>query len=189
MGVSESAFMALFASEPPDNAESELESANLDYPLSGEIWTAADWAAQATRACTRDDVVLALKAHPLDDPELIRWKADLLDRVVLTIPIIEGDALSLCAAADVVVGLTSMLLIEAAALGVPAISVRPTGKEMDGFAQLTMGSIQSAYTIEETIAAVREAASTHGIRSRVARSQYVGATAAVVKLIAEMVGE
>jgi hypothetical protein len=189
LGVTESAFMALFASEPPDNAESELESVNPDSPLSSEIWTAADWTAQALAAYACDDAVLALKAHPLDDPELIRQKADVLGRAVLTIPIVEGDSLSLCAAADVVVGLTSMLLIEATSLGVPAISVRPIGREKDRFAQLAMGSIQSTYTVEGTIAAVREAASVHGSGLRVGRPKFVGATAAVVRLIAEMVGE
>jgi hypothetical protein len=186
LGVSDTAFLALFASEVVGSAEDEPTAPSLEYPLFDEIRTAVEWTALALGALERKDVALVLKAHPREDSGFVAREAADLSHIVNTIPVEKGDGLSLSAAADMVVGLTSMLLIESATLGIPTLSVRSVGQRYDRFADANVGSLRSTYTLEETVGTVGQVALAAGRGPRARLARYAGATEVVVRLVGEM---
>ena len=84
-------------------------------------------AQEAVRALQQAGPVwTVLRLHPKQDRASEAGLAALFDQVSQTEP-----ALDLCLAADLVCGMTSVLLIEAAALGLPVLSIVPQAEERE----------------------------------------------------------
>ena len=81
---------------------------------------AADCAARLSRK-----IRVVFKLHPIQVAHGMRPTAASHDERYLTFSHFDGDRLQIVAAADVVVGMRSMLLYEAALIGRPVISVQP----------------------------------------------------------------
>jgi hypothetical protein len=131
------------------------------------------------------DALAIVKLHPLEQTELTAAvvAARSANEVRL---LVDGWKRELAAAADVFVGMTSIVLLDAALLGVPVVSIRPGGGR-DHFVEAHAGLISTATTPDEVRAAITEGfARDHVVpTSRLS----AGSTARVCKLVRELVAE
>ncbi len=124
LGVAADRLLVVFASEP----QARYYGAGPQDP--GWLgYTEADALAESVRAvaAVAPEAMLVVKLHPLEDaaPALSAAPGARPEvRVLRAFP-----PTHLIAAADVVLGMTSIFLLEAAVLGVPTVSVRPGGGE------------------------------------------------------------
>jgi len=87
-----------------------------------------------------------IKPHPTESTDALASVA----AAYVPRPTIIGDAdrWELALAADVVVGMTSLIRLESALLGTPAISLQPNLRGVDGFIGNRLGVVDAAYTRE-----------------------------------------
>jgi hypothetical protein len=117
--------MLVFASEP----QASHFGTSLNH-LSHGRYTEQQVAETVLGACAEvsPEALLMLKLHPLEDAHAFDFLGDHAEppetKVLRSYP-----SARLIAAADVVVGMTSMFLLESAVMGVPTISVRPGGHD------------------------------------------------------------
>ena len=83
------------------------------------------------------------RPHPRQTPEEITHGESLFDRTIL-----DGDPLELVYAADVVLGMTTMLLQEAAILGRPTLSIVPRQSESAWLPNIVSGHTKCVWTQE-----------------------------------------
>lgn len=113
--------LVVFASEPQrDHFGSALDHRPHGRYDEGSVLDAVRGAVQRWR----EDALLVVKLHPLEGDDA---HAAAADGVPETRILRAGDNVALLTAADAVVGMSSMLLVESAILGVPTISLRPGG--------------------------------------------------------------
>ena len=147
--------MIVFAAEISSGLRAE------DY-LRSESYTLAGWGDDDRRthiviqefldalAPYRDDVAAVLRLHPKDDPgEYDRYR----DAFVTFSQ--GGPALPLAVTADAVVGMTSMLLVESALLGVRTLSIVPRRDESAWLPTAAAGITPVAATSGEVRCAMR----------------------------------
>ncbi len=102
----------------------------------------------------------------------------------------EGNGLACLAAADVVVGMASMLLLESALLGRLTISFEPNGKEEVAFHGARIGAVAKAATAQQ-LADWLDSALTRPVSpppAAVAGVAHQGATRRVVETVLELLG-
>jgi RimJ/RimL family protein N-acetyltransferase len=138
-------------------------------------------------------VKLIVKLHPLETPErldkVIRDVADEGVRILRDYP-----PRKMIAAADIVTGMTSVFLLEAALVGKPAVSVQPGRTRKDHFVDHLAGLVERADSVEtcERLLAdgVDETAAKKDERRRLAMARGFGGTAArrVANLIYRKIG-
>jgi hypothetical protein len=127
LGVENARVVIVFASEP----QARYYGSGPDDPrwLGYTEHDVLDLVSDAAREVT-PDALLIVKLHPLEDDEAF---VDLADHGIAGGPEIRilraYPTSDLIAAADAVVGMTSIFLLESATLGVPTVSVRPGGGE------------------------------------------------------------
>jgi len=136
LGVRDDRQIVLFASEPKSRH-------------GGDPYDEYEVTEMLTRAVeeTLPDALLVLKLHPLDRADAF---PDLRERAVVVRGLAPAQAI---AAADVMVGMTSMLLLEAGLSGVPTISLRP-GSPPDDFIDRHTPWIATAGTYNELVVAL-----------------------------------
>ena len=128
LGVDEDRPLVVFVSEP-----------KIAYPGSSDSgYTEFDAFAVLQEAVEGMDVQLLVKLHPYDDPDEFLARVDGRPRAISAY-----SPWRLVAAADAVVGMTSILLLQAAVMGRPSISLRPGGGS-DPFIELHADRIASA---------------------------------------------
>lgn len=92
-------------------------------------------------------IVLVVKLHPRESPNVL--EAALKQTKLKTVLIKEMSPRDLMVAADVVTGMISMFLIEAACLGKVPISIQPGRQAQDDFVGNRVGLTLPAYNLEE----------------------------------------
>jgi hypothetical protein len=127
LGVDEERLMLVFASEP----QASHFGTSLNHLGHGR-YTERQVAQTVLAACAgvAPEALVVIKLHPLEDSHAfddVGEGAGLPETKVLR----SYPSPRLIAAADVVVGMTSMFLLESALMGVPTISVRPGGEDDD----------------------------------------------------------
>lgn len=154
-GAAPGAALVVFVSEPitavfgPD----PLAPAHPGYD---ERQVLADVAAavEAIRMKHRRDVVLVVKAHPKDDAAALRAAvAPLPGAAVLQ----DEEPARLVAAADAVVGMSSILLVEAHLLGRPVVSYQPGLRGRDPFVLTRGGALKRIDRVTDLEAALAAA--------------------------------
>lgn len=115
---------------------------------------------------------LVIKRHPIEPPDSwTEWiKAFAVDSPV-TVEVSEADTNDLLAVADGVIGMSSGLLLEAAAAGIPLLAVQPERKYILNPATEILKPITSAATLSATIAGFPESCKTQYAELQVAGSQ------------------
>ncbi|MFC1631082.1 hypothetical protein ACFL2I_00845 [Candidatus Omnitrophota bacterium] len=148
LGVEKDELMIVFASEPQtkdygadQNNPDFLGYTELDA-LALLITALEEISGQISR-----ELVLVVKLHPRETPDLLE---PLLKQTKLkTILIKEISSRDLMVAAEVVTGMLSMFLIEAAYLGNIPLSIQPGARHQDNFVGNRVGLTLAAYNIEE----------------------------------------
>lgn len=86
---------------------------------------------------------LAVKLHPENTPEQFSWLSavSLPQGLRLTMHRREPPSIPLLMASDVVVGMTSVLLVESILLGRPTVSFQPGARQTDGLIATVIGAI------------------------------------------------
>lgn len=133
-----------FAAEPTSVLEPQLSRRGPDYTLSGRgtsSWRTAIVLEELLDALThrgqRPYVVVRL--HPKNAPDEFAAYAAEIDRLS-----VGGDPLDVLLAAHLVVGMSSMILQEAAILGTPVLSILPRASERAWLPMLERGQIVCA---------------------------------------------
>jgi hypothetical protein len=123
LGVGEKERMVLFASEPISTMCGTEPSQPL-YPGYTEQTVLRDLASALGRIAKRktEKIVLVARPHPLDKPEDLRSDVEPPLRLVVDN---RGKGRDVVLAADLVTGMTTMLLVEACLLGCVVLSVQP----------------------------------------------------------------
>jgi hypothetical protein len=120
LGVAEDAWLVLFASQPAflDEEHAEAPPPWLDRQrMLGLLLSALeDLARQYGK-----EIVLAVRPHPREND---RFFGSIVSRSVRVVLQKGGDARGVAMASDLVVGMATMFLVEAAYLGCPALSIR-----------------------------------------------------------------
>jgi hypothetical protein len=115
--------------------------------------------------------LLVVKLHPLEDPDAFHDLADgegaPMIRVLRTYPVAH-----LISAADVVVGMTSVFLLESAVLGVPTISIRPRARADEFFLDVHRDLIDSVVDEQDVAPALRRALEFHAVPRRRPHAQF-----------------
>ncbi len=141
--------IVVFAAEPASAVDPGLSHDDGSYTLRGT--SGATWRTHivleeliATLAREPERPFLVVRLHPKNAPADIAPYAASIDAVDAG-----GDPADLLALADLVAGMTTMLLQEAAALGVRVISILPRSAERTWLPMLTSGAIRSVTTRRE----------------------------------------
>jgi hypothetical protein len=87
---------------------------------------------------------LVLRLHPKQHRDDIGLLADEFDEISTG-----SDPLEMVATADVVVGMSSMLLLQAYDIGVPCLAILPRGEELSWLPEVAMGRLPAATTRQE----------------------------------------
>jgi len=98
------------------------------------------------------DAALVLRLHPKNDAKTFARYADELSAISA-----DGDPLEAVYASDLVVGMTSVLLFEAAVLGRPTLSVTPRESEATWLSSIALGLTRHVCTADGLAASIREA--------------------------------
>lgn len=140
--------LVLFAGEISDGLDPNEFRRNQDYTLLGSgIYDGR------TEICleevisvlhtSKDKPCLALRLHPKNDPKTFTPFDDAIDAINA-----DGDPLEAVFAADIIVGMTSILLFEAAVMGLPTISVTPRKLESAWLTSVGLGLTPQVCTRE-----------------------------------------
>jgi hypothetical protein len=149
-GVRTGPLRVVFVSELSDGLDPLQYKRSEAYSLTGRGRSRSRTAVVAEElldACARlrcrsgIDVTLVLRLHPKQGRDDLGPLCDEFDEVSAG-----GDPLKLVATADLVVGMSSMLLIQADDIGVPCLSVLPREAEKAWVPEVASGSIASVTT-------------------------------------------
>ncbi len=139
--------LVLFAAEISDGLDPAEFRRNVDYTLlgsgiyDGRTEICLEEVISALQTC--DVSCLALRLHPKNDPKLFEPFDDAVDAVSA-----DGDPLEAVFAADIIIGMTSILLFEAAVMGLPTVSVTPRRQESAWLTSIGLGLTPQVCTRE-----------------------------------------
>jgi hypothetical protein len=147
LGVAADERMVLFASEPISTMCGTEPSQPL-YPGYTEQTVLGDVAEALGRIAERrtEKIVLVVRPHPLDNPEKLCVCADAPLRVVVDG---RGKGREVVLAADLVTGMTTVLLVEASLLGCVVLSVQPGLRSADALPTNRWGVSRGIYREED----------------------------------------
>lgn len=133
LGVPEESALVIFASEPHAkyNGSGPSSSTFLGYTEQDSLRLVLDAVAGLSNSLSRS-VQVVVKLHPLETSDRLRSVAEQNQKVAMRI-LQHYSSRKLIAAADVVTGMTSVFLLEAALSGKRAVSVQPSRKRQDDF--------------------------------------------------------
>lgn len=140
----------VFVSELSDGLNPSQYQRSGFYTLRGRGWSHSRTAVvveELLDACrelrTRDqlDIAVVLRLHPKQSPEDLGSLCDEFDEISSG-----GDPLELVATSDLVVGMSSMLLVQAYDIGVRCLAVLPREVEKTWLPEVASGSIPSVTT-------------------------------------------
>ena len=180
LGVGEADWLVLFASQPPGFDESEpdplppwQDRRRIAANLSAALQQAGKIHGRKTR--------LLIRPHP-------RENSDIFDEMKQKSVIVEknGDRHELILCADVVAGMNTMLLVEAAHLGRPTLSLRPHLPLPDPFPPNRSGLILPVYREEDLAPALESLLLGKAVEALPDSGE---AAAKVAELIHSMIGE
>jgi hypothetical protein len=154
LGVDADRPIVVFASEP----QRKYFGAGLGYDEESSLMAVAD---AVSRICP--DALLCVKLHPLEPDDAHAERAHDLPLDVRVIRAWPSTRLIL--AANVVCGMTSVFLLEAAVLGRPALSIRPGGDADDHFLAHHSDLITSVLDSDDVEAAPAQSFEGVGIHS------------------------
>jgi hypothetical protein len=186
LGVTQDEHMVLFASEPISTMCGTEPSQPL-YPGYTEqtvlrmLVTALE---RIARQCP-EKIVLIVRPHPLDRPESLHCVAEGPLRLVVDS---RGKGRDVVLAADLVVGMTSMLLVEACLLGGVVLSLQPGLRQADALPTNRWGVSRGIYHAKDIEAALVSLLFDENVRAEaVARTATVrvepGAAKRIVRLL------
>lgn len=149
--------LVLFLAETSDGLDPAQFRRTPDYTLSGrgENDGRTEICLEETLdACrlARPDAALVLRLHPKNDTKTFAAYADELSAISTG-----GDPLEAVYASDLVIGMTSVLLFEAAVLGRPTLSVTPRESEAAWLSSITLGLTRHVCTPDTLAGSIREA--------------------------------
>jgi hypothetical protein len=163
--VEEDASLVLFASQPistlcrgaeallPDPGYDELTVAGLLVSTLEKI-----------SAESRKQMTLVIRPHPREDAAAFeQFRSAHVDVRVSR----EGDVRELIMAADLVAGMSTVLLVEACYLGAVVVSLQPNLNETDSVPTNRLGFSRAIYRAEEVLPSVRELLCDEAARARV----------------------
>jgi hypothetical protein len=147
LGVEEDERMVLFASEPISTMCGTEPSQPL-YPGYTEHSVLRALASALERVARRKDekLVLVVRPHPLDKPGSLEVSTDRPLRLVIDS---RGKGRDVVLAAELVVGMTTMLLVEACLLGCIVISIQPGLRLADALPTNRSGVSRAVYRDED----------------------------------------
>ncbi len=146
--VPSSSPLVLFAAEVSDGLYPNEFRRNQDYTLlgsgiyDGRTEICLEEVISALHTC-KDKPCLALRLHPKNDSKIFVPFDDAIDAVNA-----DGDPLEAVFAADIIVGMTSILLFEAAVMGLPTVSVTPRKLESAWLTSVGLGLTPQVCTRE-----------------------------------------
>lgn len=147
------ALLVLFASQPL--TDMAILTVNRESHIDERGVLRAVLASLEEMARTTDrDIVLVVRPHPREQLAASDIPAGERVRVVLSR---EGRPWAVALAADLVVGMTSVLMIEAEWLGCSVVSVQPGGERTDPFARDTHGALTRVYDVTQLTRALQDA--------------------------------
>jgi len=138
--------LVLFAAEISDGLDPAEFRRNQDYALlgsgihDGRTEICLEEVISALKAC-KADTSLVLRLHPKNDPDTFASFRDEVDAMS-----VDGDPLEAVFAADVILGMTSILLFEAAVMGLPTVSVTPRRLESAWLTSIGLGLTRQVCT-------------------------------------------
>lgn len=100
---------------------------------------------------SRIDVTLIIRPHPRESIDAYAGRDSDVIRVVVSK---QGDARATALDADLVVGMTSMLLVEACYLGRPVVSIQPNRRQFGALPSQVLNRITAVYRREDIAAAL-----------------------------------
>jgi hypothetical protein len=147
LGVGPSGLLVVFASQPLSRLygterTSPRHPGYDEHLVLGAVTHALDRI--ASRAAR--DVVLAIRPHPSESPDAF---ASVRSESVRTIVSREGEARDLIISADLVVGMTTALLVEACYLGCVTVSLQPDLRQPDVLPTNRLGLSRGVYRYDE----------------------------------------
>jgi hypothetical protein len=147
LGIGADERMVLFASEPISTMCGTEPSRPL-YPGYTEQTVLRDLAQALGQVAKRrtEKIVLVVRPHPLDNPESFRVSAHPPLRLVVDG---RGKGREVVLAADLVTGMTTMLLVEACLLGCIVLSVQPGLRFADALPTNRWGVSRAVYREED----------------------------------------
>jgi len=149
--------LVLFLAETSDGLDPAQFRRTPDYTLSGRGKTdgRTEICLEETLTALRDvqsDAALVLRLHPKNDAETFAAYTDELAAISAG-----GDPLEAVYASDLVVGMTSVLLFEAAVLRRPTLSVTPRESEAAWLSSIALGLTRHVCTPDMLAGSIREA--------------------------------
>ncbi len=133
---------------------------------------------------------LAVKLHPRNDPGEFAWlqKYPATPGLQVTLHWTEQPPIPLVMASDVVVGMTSVLLVESILLGRPTVSFQPGAREREGLIATVIGAIPLLEDRDACFDVLRGLLQDPEFRSRyLARQSRLGADGEATVRVAELV--
>ena len=147
-GIPAASPLVLFAAEISNGLDLNEFRRNQDYTLlgsgiyDGRTEICLEEVISVLHTCN-DQPCLALRLHPKNDPKTFVPFGDDIDAINA-----DGDPLEAVFAADIIIGMTSILLFEAAILGLPTISVTPRKLESAWLTSIGLGLTPQVCTRE-----------------------------------------
>lgn len=152
-GVASDEWLVLYASQPPTFSDQDdsipppwLDRSRTVNALLGALASLANAAGKSA--------TLLIRPHPRERGEIYRGLAHDTVRIVVSGA---GDTRDLALAANVVVGMNTMLLVEACHLGRPTLSIRLALPLPDDFPANRSGMIRAIYREEDILPALEQA--------------------------------
>jgi hypothetical protein len=172
LGVAEDECMVLFASEPISTM-CGTEPSQPFYPGYTELTVLRVLASSLGRIAERTPkkLVLIVRPHPLDRPESLQLSTSGPLRLMVDG---RGNGREVVLAADLVTGMTSMLLIEACLLGCIVLSIQPGLRRADTLPTNRWGASRGVFREEEIEPALMSL-----LFDDAARAEAIGRTATI----------
>jgi hypothetical protein len=182
--------IVLFLSQPLSQEMTNL-ACNIGAPIDErEVLLAVASALEGVTSSADLDILLAVRPHPR---ERLRQEDLPFGRRVRAVIARGGDAWSTVLACDLVVGMTTALLVQASLLGCVVLSVQPGAEESDPVVTNRSGGSVAVYDLDNLPGALRACLLDEEYRSRLReaglRASATDATANVIGLIDRTLGK
>lgn len=151
LGVAPDAWLILYASQPPTFCEQDDSTPPLWLDRLHAINTLLA-ALDHLAGIARKPVTLLIRPHPRENGEIYRGLTHGSIRIILSDA---GISCDMALAADVVVGMSTMFLVEAHHLGRPTLSIRLGFQLPDDFPPVRLGMIPAAYREDDVVIALQ----------------------------------
>jgi len=191
LGIGSQEKFVVFVSQPLSllygtNPANPLYPGFDEHTVLGALISALDQIAKRAR----HEIVLVIRPHPR---ESVEGFAKLRGRVIRIIVSTENESRDLVMAADLVIGMNTVLLVEACYLGCVTLSLQPGLRLPDTLPTNSWGASRAVYNAEEIQTSIEQMLFDPNIRkatrARLSTLQLDnGATQRVVKLIYQMAG-